>query len=238
MIRSSLVVCFSALQAALASDEAQSLYEATWAHHAIAFGNLDVAETCLDYADNAHIITVEHTTHTRLEYIGKSGCAAFFSSFFPTIAVDGKFGDQFYFTDHSAPSYNGNTMFITWNSTTPSFKYEWATDTFVMNETTGKFTHHHIFASGLAITPDLPLENDGRNSGDPAWMLKMFFACIGAIGLVSLIVVYVRKKGPAKWEKKKSKSEPKSMELASLVPTGNLGSPTNYKPPLLANSPK
>jgi hypothetical protein len=126
---------------------------------------------------------------------------------------DGKFTKSFYWADHSEPIVDTNVVFIAWNSTSDTYEFAYATGTFVMNETTGKISHHNIFAAGGEIEPIPSENNDGRNADDPAWMMKMFFICCGFILAIGVMTSCRRRyrKNKATWEKAEDEKQEEEM---------------------------
>ena len=107
--------------------------------------------TCEDYAEDAHLI-VNDLKQGRHDYHGKAGCSEMFTTLFKRLTgSNGEFTSGFDWLDGGKPKVDGNTVFLAWKSTSPSYVFEWATDTFVMGAD-GKFTHHNIFALGARST--------------------------------------------------------------------------------------
>eukprot|EP00927_Polykrikos_kofoidii_P073066 TRINITY_DN6913_c0_g2_i1.p1 TRINITY_DN6913_c0_g2~~TRINITY_DN6913_c0_g2_i1.p1 ORF type:complete len:186 (+),score=20.11 TRINITY_DN6913_c0_g2_i1:84-560(+) len=148
MARQLLWVLSCVLLSALRTS-CQEIYERTWSHHGAAFMSLNVSKTVEDYAEDAHINTLNHLTGERLVYKGKDGASNFFTLFYSRIRGDDnknalRFADGF---DVHPPMVDGNTMFLAWKCNTSVYMYHWAADTFVMG-LDGKFTHHNIYYSG------------------------------------------------------------------------------------------
>ena len=129
----------------------QADYDATWAHHNVAYSALNITALCEDYSATGHWVVTDHTTGERSDYYGKSGCVPFFEVLLPpVVGDDGGVTNGFQFIDHGDAVVDGNVVFITWNSTSPTFVFDWATDTFVMNDD-AKFEHHQVYYQGHAI---------------------------------------------------------------------------------------
>jgi hypothetical protein len=71
------------------NDTGVSIFDRTWQHHKTSFLNLDTAEICLDYTEDAHIIVVNHIKHERKDYKGKAGCESMFNNLFPKLTGPG-----------------------------------------------------------------------------------------------------------------------------------------------------
>ena len=127
-------------------------YNATWEHHSRAFYTTDLAAIVDDYAEEAVLVVYNYATDGYAEFIGKAAIQRLYAGIFPRLHVgpDGTiFSGGFSFHERNTPRLRDNTVFFSWQSRTPVFTYTWATDTYVMRESDGKFIHQTVYYHGV-----------------------------------------------------------------------------------------
>jgi len=127
-------------------------YNATWEHHSRAFYTTDLAAIVDDYAEEAVLVVYNYATDGYAEFVGKAAIQRLYSGIFPRLHVgpDGTiFSGGFRFHERNTPRLRDNTVFSSWQSHTPAFTYTWATDTYIMRESDGKFIHQTVYYHGV-----------------------------------------------------------------------------------------
>ncbi|MDW4549594.1 nuclear transport factor 2 family protein [Defluviimonas sp. D31] len=104
--------------------------------HLRGVGQLDVDEAVAPYADDATLIMADKV------YRGSAEIRGFFEAFFA------EFSQADVSMETEALVFEGNTAFTTWNAESPSNVYEFAADTFTVQD--GKIVSHTMAAR---ITP-------------------------------------------------------------------------------------
>jgi ketosteroid isomerase-like protein len=91
-------------------------------HHLAAFGDQDLEETMVDYSDEAVLITQGATFRGHEEITGV------FEDFYAEFSQEGV---EFSLEEQTV---EGEYAYIVWNARTPDNDYEFATDTFVIQD--------------------------------------------------------------------------------------------------------
>lgn len=128
-------------------------YNDTWEHHSRAFYTTDLEEIIKDYAEEAVLVVYNYATGGYAEFSGHREIQRLYAGIFPRLrplGPDGTiFSGGFSFHARNTPRLRDNTVFFSWQSYTPAYTYEWATDTYIMRESDGKFIHQSVYYHGL-----------------------------------------------------------------------------------------
>lgn len=127
-------------------------YNATWEHHSRAFYTTDLDAIVEDYAEEAVLVVFNYATDDYAEFVGQHAIQRLYAGIFPRLRLgpDGTiFSGGFSFHTGNKPRLRDNTVFFSWQSRTPAYTYTWATDTYVMRESDGKFIHQTVYYHGV-----------------------------------------------------------------------------------------